>query len=349
MNTTDYVSKMNQILHNSDVFTLATAEDQTISNSIYRKELRILCRNKLITTDELRNFLSNLHGQAYIYGLPKVHKINIPLRPIVAFHLSPTAPLAQFLAKMIIPILKDGDVSTSISSTPKFLNHIQHLPVIPNISPTPLIIECTTEFPRTHGYSAGIITKLTSLISICLNNSIFNFDKRYNRQSKGTPMGSPLSSPLSEIVMRKIDNSITDHFPVDILSWFRYIDDIFCIVKTDSLDKIHAKLNSLYPDILFTVLDITKKYQLNSQRLQNCHENQRNKINSQRCQNTKETSKSRHCQEITRKITKLLSLSRNMLRDKAGDIVRDKKFCRYSVTKMTWQQPSCLSWAVIIE
>ncbi|UYV67583.1 hypothetical protein LAZ67_5001295 [Cordylochernes scorpioides] len=40
---------------------------------------------------------------------------------------------------------------------------------------------------------------------------------------------------------------------VDILTWFRYIDDIFCIVKADSLDKIHAKLNSLYPDILFTV------------------------------------------------------------------------------------------------
>ncbi|UYV81397.1 hypothetical protein LAZ67_20001048 [Cordylochernes scorpioides] len=237
-----------------------------------KKELRTLCRNKLITTEELRNFLSNLHGQAYIYGLPKVHKINIPLRPIVAFHLSPTAPLAQFLAKIIIPILKDGDVSTSISSTPKFLNHIQHLPVIPNslmISfdvinlypslPHPLIIECITEFLRTHGYSADMITKLTSLISICLNNSIFNFDKRYYRQSKGTPMGSPLSSPLSEIVMRKIDNSITDHFPVDILIWFRYIDDIFCIVKTDSLDKIHAKLNSLYPDILFTVQRIGQR------------------------------------------------------------------------------------------
>ncbi|UYV68320.1 hypothetical protein LAZ67_5003859 [Cordylochernes scorpioides] len=71
MNTTDYISGMNQILNNSDVFTPATAEEQTVSNSKYKKELRTLCRNKIITTDELQGFLSNLHGQAYIYGLPK--------------------------------------------------------------------------------------------------------------------------------------------------------------------------------------------------------------------------------------------------------------------------------------
>ncbi|UYV74386.1 hypothetical protein LAZ67_11003346 [Cordylochernes scorpioides] len=204
MNTTDYVSKMNQILHNSEVFTLATAEDQTISNSIYKKELRILCRNKLITTDELRNFLSNLHGQAYIYGLPKVHKINIPLRPIVAFHLSSTAPLAQFLAKIIIPILKDGDVSTSISSTPKFLNNIQHLPVIPNTLMISFdVINLYPSLPPPPHYRMHHRIPTDAW------------------QSKGTPMSSPLSSPLSEIVMRKIDNSITDHFPVDILTWFR--------------------------------------------------------------------------------------------------------------------------------
>ncbi|UYV74794.1 hypothetical protein LAZ67_12001008 [Cordylochernes scorpioides] len=236
MNTMDYISGMNRILSNSDVFTPATAEDQTVSNSKYKKDLRTLCRNKIITTDELQGFLSNLHGQAYIYGLPKVHKINIPLRPIVAFHLSPTAPLAQYLAKIIIPLFKEGAASTSISSTPKFLDHIQQLPVVPNslmISfdvinlypslPHSLILECTTEFLRTHG------------------------------QSKGTPMGSPLSSPLSEIVMRKVDCLITGHFQADIHTRFRYIDDIFCIVKTESLDSIHTKLNSLFPDIQFTV------------------------------------------------------------------------------------------------
>ncbi|UYV84616.1 K02A2.6-like, partial [Cordylochernes scorpioides] len=71
MNTSDYISGMNQILSNSDVFTPATVEEHTTSNSKYKKELRTLCRNRIITTDELQGFLSNLHGQAYIYGLPK--------------------------------------------------------------------------------------------------------------------------------------------------------------------------------------------------------------------------------------------------------------------------------------
>ncbi|UYV77066.1 hypothetical protein LAZ67_14003110 [Cordylochernes scorpioides] len=260
MNTSDYISGMNQILSNSDIFTPATVEEHTTSNSKYKKELRTLCRNRIITTDELQGFLSNLHGQAYIYGLPKVHKLNIPLRPIVAFHLSPTAPLAQFLAKIIIPILKEGAASTSISSTPKFLDHIQKyrfmisfdvINLYPSL-PHSLILECAKEFLRTHGYTADLISKLSTLISICLSNSIFNFDKCYYRQTKGTPMGSPLSSPLSEIVMRKIDSLITSHFPADIHTWFRYIDDIFCIINIESLDSIHTKLNSLFPDIQFT-------------------------------------------------------------------------------------------------
>ncbi|UYV78756.1 hypothetical protein LAZ67_16002666 [Cordylochernes scorpioides] len=71
MNTSDYISGMNQILSNSEIFTPATVEEHTTSNSKYKKELRTLCRNRIITTDELQGFLSNLHGQAYIYGLPK--------------------------------------------------------------------------------------------------------------------------------------------------------------------------------------------------------------------------------------------------------------------------------------
>ena len=41
-----------------------------------------------------------------IYGLPKVHKVNLPLRPIVAFVGSPMCNLSKFLINVLSPLLK---------------------------------------------------------------------------------------------------------------------------------------------------------------------------------------------------------------------------------------------------
>ncbi|UYV78539.1 hypothetical protein LAZ67_16001936 [Cordylochernes scorpioides] len=116
---------MNQILSNSDVFTPAIAEEQTLSNSKYKKELRTLCRNKIITTDELQGFLSNLHGQAYIYGLPKVRpgrvrRIAFPTVPPPVVRLRDTARSdlkpTQLLRKMRT-LKTDKDISEKVLQT----------------------------------------------------------------------------------------------------------------------------------------------------------------------------------------------------------------------------------------
>ncbi|UYV62695.1 hypothetical protein LAZ67_2001598 [Cordylochernes scorpioides] len=112
---------------------------------------------------------------------------------------------------------------------------------------------CSTICLSDHNYPNNTISRLISLIIISLDNSIFNFNQAYFKQTKGTPMGSPLSSPLSEIVMRHIDKHIVEQYHIDILSWHRYHDDIFAIVKTSSLDNIFSTLNNLYQDIRFTV------------------------------------------------------------------------------------------------
>ena len=50
-----------------------------------------------------------------IYGLPKLHKTGIPLRPIVSFVNSPTCNLSKHLCEILNPLLKNAgsDVSSS--------------------------------------------------------------------------------------------------------------------------------------------------------------------------------------------------------------------------------------------
>ncbi|UYV61346.1 hypothetical protein LAZ67_1004494 [Cordylochernes scorpioides] len=238
MNTSEYISKMDTILVDPLTFTPISIDDQNTATCSFKKEINNLLRKKIISSEECKNFLSNIMSKAYIYGLPKLHKEGIPLRPIIAYHLSPAAPLATYLAKILAPMLRDSDSPTTISSIPVFIGKLQQTTVTPdtimvsfdvvNLYPSlphQLILDCTTEFLIEQGCPTDTISKLIALIKISLCHSIFKFNQAYFKQTKGTPMGSPLSSPLSEIVMRKIDKRIVNIFPDDILIWSRYIDD----------------------------------------------------------------------------------------------------------------------------
>ena len=59
-----------------------------------------------------------------IYGLPKVHKVNLPLRPIVAFVGSPTYNLSKFLINVLSPLLKQ---TYSVKNFAQFVNIVNDL------------------------------------------------------------------------------------------------------------------------------------------------------------------------------------------------------------------------------
>jgi hypothetical protein len=50
-----------------------------------------------------------------IYGLPKIYKPKIPLRPIVSFVNSPTYGVSSFLAKMLSPVV--GNIENTVKNS----------------------------------------------------------------------------------------------------------------------------------------------------------------------------------------------------------------------------------------
>ena len=59
-----------------------------------------------------------------IYGLPKVHKVNLPLRPIVAFVGSPTYNLSKFLINVLSLLFKQ---TYSVKNSAQFVNMVNDL------------------------------------------------------------------------------------------------------------------------------------------------------------------------------------------------------------------------------
>ncbi|UYV77496.1 hypothetical protein LAZ67_15001279 [Cordylochernes scorpioides] len=83
--------------------------------------LKALCEMKkssIITPDQFALFTSCLDREAYIYGLPKIHKPGVPLRPIIAYHLSPAYSVAKFLVSFLSPLMKDHPNTYSITHPP---------------------------------------------------------------------------------------------------------------------------------------------------------------------------------------------------------------------------------------
>ncbi|UYV81702.1 hypothetical protein LAZ67_20002054 [Cordylochernes scorpioides] len=233
-----------------DVLRTTTQKDRTAFHPIsesdkkstyksFKKELKKMKTDHKISDDELKEFLSNLsspHNEPYIYGLPKTHKPETPLRPIVAFFSSPTAPLSRFIANFLKPFLQLQNDPFPISNTHTFIGEVLKIKpesdrimvsfdvqaLYPSL-PHPLIISDTIELLQEQHIDTDIIQKITQLISICLDNCIFTYNSESFRQAKGSPMGSPLSTIIAEISMRAIDRRITANFPHDIFFWRRSI------------------------------------------------------------------------------------------------------------------------------
>ena len=81
--------------------------------------------------------------------------------------------------------------------------------------------------------------------------TIFTFDGQQYEQIRGTPMGSPVSGVIAEAVLQKLENVV---LPISKPRfWTRYVDDTFVIVRRDQRDQLQISLNSVFPEIQFTM------------------------------------------------------------------------------------------------
>ncbi|UYV84527.1 hypothetical protein LAZ67_X002476 [Cordylochernes scorpioides] len=118
--------------------------------------------------------------------------------------------------------------------------------------PHSLIADKLQSFLVANNIDTQTASHILQLASLCLSVCTFTFNKQFYKQTRGTPMGSPLSSIISEIVMGSLDAWINQALPSDIYYWRRYVDDIFCIIKTDSLQLTYSTLHDFNPHIKFT-------------------------------------------------------------------------------------------------
>ncbi|BHF82906.1 hypothetical protein SprV_0802604500 [Sparganum proliferum] len=201
---------------------------------------------------------------ARFYGLSKVHKEGAPFRPIVSPKGTPTYGLAKWPFRR--PKFLTDDSDTTACSSTQFLEKIKGVSLLPNevmVSfdvtslftsiPQNLAIE-TVELLLRSKYNETEnrfgLAQVLQLVKLCLR-TYFMFDGTIYEQVKGTPMGSPISGFIAEAALERLDSLVFQHHRPKF--WARYVDDTFVVIGRDQVLTFKERLNSVFPDIQFTM------------------------------------------------------------------------------------------------
>ena len=204
----------------------------------------------------------------YIYGLPKIHKPDVPLRPIVSFCTSPTYQLSKFLARLLSPLV--GNSTSYVKNSAEFqsfisserLNSDEILVSFDIVSlftkiPIGLAVDVARKrlsLDETLEARTNLsVSEIVNLLEFCLNATYLAFRGNVYRQVYGTAMGSPVSVTVANLVMEDIEERALSTFGIQLPFWKRYVDDTCTAVPIQRKDDLLRHLNQVEDSIKFTV------------------------------------------------------------------------------------------------
>jgi len=272
-----YAQKMEAILTDETKFKkLGPAKDYDKTEKVEKsldQHLMHLMKSKQIEKWEYEAMTPDGSSRPRAYGLPKIHKQDVPLRPILSMSGSPQFSISKWLADMLAPVLSKYS-TRCVKDSFEFGSIIRNTAVVPNaVMCSYDVVSLFTNVPLAETidiccqslYHSVDIAKpslheneFRALMLRVTSDVQFSFGDIMYQQCDGVAMGSPLGPVLANIFVGHCESLIPDEeWP---RLYRRFVDDsfVYCDSK-DHCDRFLSLLNSLHPALKFTV-----EYELHS-------------------------------------------------------------------------------------
>ena len=97
------------------------------------------------------------------------------------------------------------------------------------------------------------IDDIITLLRFTLSNNYFTYKDKTYKQIHGCAMGSPVSPIIANLCMEEIEELAINKSSTPPRKWKRFVDDVFSIIKKNTVTTFHNLLNSIDPHISFTI------------------------------------------------------------------------------------------------
>ena len=187
MDKTEYFDKMDSLVNDKRTYEELTVNPAPKLQKGLNAKLLELKKRDLLSYNLYHRLRCSVPLSPKLYGLPKLHKPQTPMRPIVSFCGSPTYQLSKHLAKTLKPLTDASD--HKLQSTENFIDAIKtvqipnnHRPVSFDVKslftsiPLQLALDCTgtllqqtaddTPLPQPND-------KIMDLLKLCLESTFF--------------------------------------------------------------------------------------------------------------------------------------------------------------------------------
>ena len=242
MDKTDYDKRLLTMLEDNTTFQTTTERSHPYTEKTVNEFVsQLVAGNKITKIQSYR--LKSSNGRApVLQGLPKLHKKNTPLRPIVSFIGSPTCNLSKDLARILSELTGKND--HHVRNSKDFAKFITSITInndkqMVSFDAVSLFIKILTglasEIAKNRLEALNNLEEITVWsvedickgLEICLNSTNLTFRGKHYKHIFGTSMGSPVSTVVANLVTENVEKTALSTFHLPPKIWKHYVDDIF--------------------------------------------------------------------------------------------------------------------------
>lgn len=260
----EYYTKVKSMLANTDVYEKLDANPlKDIAENLQK-----LCtdwkKGKYINYSTWEHLHETDGNLPKCYALPKIHKKDVPFRPIISYVDSPLYNLSKYITRLITSSLPPSKFN--VKNSLEFKDRLKNIKL--NDDQTMISLDVTSLFTNVSCDAIlnslekrwSLISKNTKLpwwdfekaVKLILDSTFFTFDNDFYKQKFGTPMGSCASPIFCDIVVQDLEINCFDKVDFDIPIYVRYVDDSFMVVPKSKVDYIVNLFNSQDSHLKFT-------------------------------------------------------------------------------------------------
>ncbi|XP_044764379.1 uncharacterized protein LOC123320947 [Coccinella septempunctata] len=266
MNKQGYIEKTKVLLADERTYRTLRRDPTAAAQKKLNELLRRLHRLKEITDPQLKHLTIYNSAHPKLYTLPKIHKENIPMRPIVSSVNTLTYKISKFIADILKVSFHDRN-EYNIKDTFAFVDKMRDVTLpegyilisldvvslFTNI-PLDLILEILRKnWDLIKPHTTLSRESFIEIIEFIFNNAYLIFDGEFYEQIFGTPMGSPLSAILATIILDYLLDMILPTIWFHIPFFYKFVDDLFCAIPADKTAFILDTFNGFNANLKFTM------------------------------------------------------------------------------------------------